>query len=134
MMPSKKSLLEAALDQPSDRVGTSMVLVDVNHPLCRIAEPFLESADEDGLVWFRYSYRFNTPIEITDRGVEATLNKGGTNHSTFVPWGAVLSIVEESTRTQVLWSPEQVEPGQPKPAETPKKGFHLRLVTDDEPS
>ena len=71
---------------------------------------------------------------LTEQGIEATLSKGGANHSTFVPWGAVLSIVEEASRTQILWSPETVDAEQAKPAEPPKKGFHLRLVTDEEPN
>lgn len=128
MLPSKRQIFESGLDQPSNLSGSVMVLFNLGWPGVSIDQAFYDSA-EDGMLWFRYSLRFGVKLNVTESGIEASLSKGGVSYDTFVPWGAVVAVVEESTQTQVWWRPESAEETKANdPPEKPKR--HLKLVTD----
>lgn len=130
MLADKRTTLSSALDQPGE-IGSVMVMLVTDYPGVNLSPALLERATE-GTIWLRYSHRFGTHLNLREDGIEADLSSSGTLYPTFVPWGAVVVLTEESTGTQVYWPlKEPVEQTRPVPARN-----HLRLVPleDSEPS
>ena len=103
MLASKLDTLQAALDQPAQRAGSATVLLAALHPGVELPEAMLQQKDERGMLILRYSWRFRTHMNIDSKGIEASLSCRGTDYPTFVPWGAVVCIVEDATGAQCAW-------------------------------
>ena len=136
MMPSKRAVMEAALDQPGERPGTVLVLFWAHHPDVVLPDVMLCLAEEETLK-LRYSYRYRPPPEVDDLGIRATLEKQGQSYDTFVPWDAVSVILEEWSGAHMSWPVYASEPAEEAvdPTPTPPKPAargHLRLLTQPE--
>lgn len=121
-LPSKRSLFEAALE-PGAHVGT-VLLCFREHPGVLLPADVADAhfaASPPRHCSLRYSYGFGIAIEVSDDGVAADLSFNHVDHPTFVPWEAVVGIVEEQSGTVVQF-------GQHAPQPKPKGG--LRLVKE----
>ena len=128
MLQSKRTLMEAALEQPGKegRVRLSLIVIVPGVVLSAQARAL---ADENHVLPLDYSYRFGEQVTITDDGIACRLAFGGVSEDTFIPWRAVGQLMELSTGACCLWPIDvsvTTETPQPK-----KSG--LRLVREEDP-
>ncbi len=88
MNTEKQIAFEAALDR-----GKVRVVLTKEHP--DVLVPPHAKSFASKLVALDYSKQFHMPgFKVTDEGIRATLSFGGQPHRTFVPWDAVLTILQ----------------------------------------
>jgi hypothetical protein len=93
-LPDRKTAFIEAL------TGSAVRLVSVPHPDRKVPE---HAVNEDGTCVLRYSYGFHLPIDVTDAGVGCTLDFNKRPFPTYVPWAAVLALVEDETGAHMQW-------------------------------
>ena len=116
-LPDRKTAFLSALEEGPVMVALAIDVPDVDVPT---------ELAKDGVLHLRYSYSFRNPMQATDDGIDSTLSFSGVHQHTFVPWGAVLAVIEETTGTMIQWPRGQ--PVEKAPPKTKVKKPTLRIV------
>ncbi len=124
MLPNKQQFFAMSLEQAGE-VGTVMALVDPRNADLDMPGDVIAAALTTGVLVVRYSLRFGVPVDVQHDGVHCRLSFAGRPRPTFVPWTALLGIVEESTGAQLVWRQEE------NAAQAVKPRHGLRLVNSD---
>lgn len=129
-MNSKRLAFETLLDQGKVRL---LFLLDVEGVV--VPDVAREKSPNGRALALDYSKRFTMPhFEVSDTGVRAVLTFGGRSHMTFVPWDAVVGVVQEGRLLEAWAPPTATAPGQeaegreaegPKPKPTPDLEFEI---------
>jgi len=126
---SKRLAFETLLDQGKVRL---LFLLDVEGVV--VPDVAREKSPNGRALALDYSKRFAMPhFEVSDEGVRAVLTFGGRSHMTFVPWDAVVGVVQEG-RLLEAWAPPTA-PGQEaegREAEGPKPTPDLEFEIDED--
>ena len=122
----KRFCLEEAMNAPDGTIQSVLVAVVAAFPGVDLPREFLSTAN-GGIVSLRYGLPNSDAFKLDAVGIHADLRQNGLLFSTFVPWGALLLVHEDTTGAQVQWpvTEEQnlVAPEQPV---TPKRrGLHV---------
>lgn len=131
MLPSKRALMEAALEQTGNEGRVRLGLLTVV-PGVILSDRARALADEHHVLSLDYSYRFGELVSITDEGIACSLTFNGVAEATYVPWNAVGQLTELSTGACCLWPIDvsvTTETPQPK-----KSGLRLVREADPQPS
>lgn len=134
MLPSKKDIFHAALDQPrSAPSGRALVRIIPEVPGLSLGD-FAQDIDKvTGHVILAFILRGKEPLDTDDAGIRAVLGRNGVPTPVFIPWAAVLAIAEETTGNAVFFNyhePAVVDIKETVTAPPPKRG--PRLVKDEE--
>ena len=136
MLPSKKDIFHAALDQAGQPSGRVLVTLIHAVPGVAVGDFAQDVLPQAGLLTLAFTLRGKEPLDTDDVGIRGVLGRGGRPVPVFIPWAAVSSIREESTgnciRFQYATKVEAEPIGfKPAPTQAAKRGG-LRLVKPGE--
>lgn len=135
MLPSKKDIFHAALDQSGQPDGHAGVMFLVAFPGVAVGD-FAQDAGAQGLVRLDFTLRGKEPLDTDDVGIRGVLGRKGIQIPVFIPWAAVVSIGEASTGNAIFFQYKEKADLQPaqetRPAPQSAKRTGLRLVKHEE--
>lgn len=137
MLPSKKDIFHAALDQVGQPSGRVLVTLDCRAPGVVVGDFAQDVLPVSGALTLAFTLRGKEPLDTSDAGISGAVGRGGRPVPVFIPWTAVTRILEESTGNSIRfeYSTENAataEPPQEPPAPRRAKKTGLRLVKPGE--
>jgi len=124
---SKRLAFEALLDRGKVRL---LFLLDVEGVV--VPDVARGKSPNGRALALDYSKRFTMPhFEVSDEGVRAVLTFGGRSHMTFVPWDAVVGVVQDGQLMEA-WAPPAPSAAAGREAEGPKATPDLEFEIDED--